>query len=256
MRDLSEQEIKELYESEYRNVPDVWDKVTDRIEMQGQEKKKGSVTAGTEYDGDEEGTLHFERLGKKRWAKLLAAMAACFVIIIAYVLETGNLMKGDTGNTETAPPWDDEMLLSEPATASADGDDAYRYDADISDGDAAAGAGVVEEAESAVETDGIEGSDEMQKNDPETVADLAEIHAWINVSGGLYVYDEACMASAAELEDMEYLGECVCVADKAALKEHLYLAGLEVNGRVYRSSTGEIYVLDESTGQVYGFREE
>ncbi|MDE5966031.1 MAG: hypothetical protein K2G89_04285 [Lachnospiraceae bacterium] len=258
MRDLSEQEIKELYESEYRNVPDVWDKVTDRIAQQEQEKKKGSAAGGTEHDKDDEKVLDFAKLGKKRWAKLLTAAAACFVIVIAYVLQNGTGMKGSTKDTPEAYPGDGVMLMPEEAqeeagTMASGGNDESLYDVEQTNGDS-----MTINAETVAASDSV-GEDydrETQKNTFETSKDISTEGAWININGRLYVYDEACKASAAQLKNMKYLGESVYVADKAAVKEHLNLTGLAISGKVYESSTGEIYVLDEDSNRVYGFREE
>ena len=259
MRDLSEQEIKELYESEYRNVPDVWDKVTDRIAQQEQEKKKGSAAGGTEYDADDEKVLHFARLGKKRWAKLLTAVAACFVIVIGYVLQNGTIMNKNSNDTTSAYPDNGIMLKPEDAqeevgTMASGGDDAYLYDAEQINGDSIAVDNATEAA--AAESIDEDYDRETQKNTLETATDISKVGAWININGRLYVYDEMCKASVAQLKNMKYLGESVYVADKAAVKEHLNLTGLEISGKVYESSTGEIYVLDEDSNRVYGFREE
>lgn len=259
MRDLSEQEIKELYESEYRNVPDVWDKVTHRIAQQEQEKKKGSATGGTEYDDDNEKVLHFAKLGKKRWAKLMTAMAACFVIVIAYVLQNGTITKKNSNDTTAAYPENGQMLMPEAAqeeagTMASGGDDAYMNDAEQTNRDSIA---VGTEAEAVVgEMIDGENKSEAQKNTFEMAIDISTEGAWININGRLYVYDETCKASVAQLKNMKYLGESVYVADKAAVKEHLNLTGLAISGKVYESSMGEIYVLDKDSNQVYGFREE
>lgn len=258
MRDLSEQEIKELYESEYRNVPDVWDKVTDKIAQQEQEREKGSVAGGTEHDKDDEKVLDFAKLGKKRWAKLLTAAAACFVIVIAYVLQNGTGMKGSTKDTPEAYRGNEVTMMQEGAqeeagTMASGGNDESLYDAEQINGDSMA-----IKAETAADSDSM-GEDydrETQKNTLETAKDISTEGAWININGILYVYDEACKASAAQLKNMKYLGESVYVADKAAVKEHLNLTGIEIIGKVYESSTGEIYVLDEDSNRVYGFREE
>ncbi len=264
MRDLSEREIKELYESEYRNVPDVWDKVTDRIARQEQEKKKSSATGDTAQDDDEEKVLHFAKLGKKRWAKLLTAVAACFVIVIGYVLQNGTGMKGDTSCTEAAYPDNGQMLMQEDAqeeagTMASGGDDEWMYDAVQTNEGSVAGDSITADKETgaaAAESNGEDYDSETQKNTFETATDISKVGAWININGSLYVYDEACKASVAQLENMKYLGESVYVADKAAVKEHLNLTGLAITGKVYESSTGEIYVLDEDSNRVYGFREE
>ena len=97
---------------------------------------------------------------------------------------------------------------------------------------------------------------ETQKNTLETATGISKVGAWININGRLYVYDQTCKASVAQLKNMKYLGESVYVADKAAAKDHLNLTGIEITGKVYESSTGEIYVLDEDSNRVYGFREE
>lgn len=271
MRDLSEQEIKKLYESEYRNVPDVWDKVIDRIKRQEQAGFAGAfgdtvrgmgdaagskgdtardMAEDTGADSEEEGVLHFARLGRKRWIKLGAALAACFVIVSAYVLQNGISKKGSdyltNGGTEAALNKSDEGQ----SYTAVGGDELC---------DAAAEA--TEPADSA-DMD-AESASEMQKGTgisengvPDNNAAANTEAARINVNGIVYIYDASLTVTDAELKDMKYLGESVCVMNQTQPEAHLYVTGLAVTGRVYDSGTGEIYVLEDNTNQVYGFREQ
>lgn len=248
MRDLSDREIKKLYENEYKNVPDVWDKVSCRIEQQGQE-----TTYKTDSRGDEEDTvLHFAKLGRKRKIMMVATLAACCVIVCAYVLQNGSLMtqngKGsffsdEAPRTEAAMPDDIDMIQSdadatteEPATAAAG--DAIDYAAQTE-------AAAAEQAE--------EDNCSLQKNET-GIQDTETAYAMLNVNGVVYCYDETMWISFGELENMKRIGQAVYVTGEETPTEHLTVTGMDIQGIVFESATGEMYILEDDTKQVYGFR--
>lgn len=232
MRDLSDAEIKRLYESEYKNVPDVWDKVTDRIPLQEQADEDGSSA------------LYFAKLGRKRWVKLAGAMAACFVIIFAYVLQNGAYVEKDAAN-ETAVGGTEAALPAEDDSLYINAEDAMETDADNG---AATAAGTVD-SETASRK---EETNQEKGHMSDAMPDISTRNVRLFVGGVTYLYDETLAASADELEKMIYLGEVVYTED--ASHEDLTISGFAISGKAYKSAAGEIYVLDTDTNQVYGFR--
>lgn len=244
MRDLSDQEIKELYESEYKNVPDVWDKVSCRIEQQGQE----AVHEITSRDDGEDTVLHFAKLGRKRGIMMVATLAACCFIVCAYVLQNGSLMMHNS-KSDNAGLSADEVPMTESA---GQGDfDMIQSDADdAATGDAIDYAAQPEVAEEAGED---ENSSDLQKNDTEML-DAESVCAMLNVNGVVYYYDGSLRVTAAELENMKTVGKAVYVMGEDTPTRHLTITGMDIQGMVFESDTGEMYILEDDTKQVYGFR--
>lgn len=249
MRNLSDQEIKRLYESEYADVPDVWDRVRDEIMCQEREGGVSSAVAGDDdralaADMDdsrqiEEGTLQFPHMGKKRTWKMVAALAACFVIIGAYVLQNGDLVfyegknaNGDVASgTEAASPEFAEDSVATEASGTMQA-------ADFSDS----------QGEMAAENQADEAQEEGYSKD------VTGGTVQVNINGRCYTYDAELTVSVEALNDMEFLGEVTYAPEGEPPKEHLTISGMELAGCAYESSTGEIYILEDSTNRVYGFR--
>ena len=231
MRNLSEKELRKLYESEYRNVPDVWDRVRDEITIEEQKKDmvsevpedtsaKGVQETG-EDAGEQDHVLHFPRLGRRRSVIMAVTLAASFLLVFTYVLQNGELFTGyhEEGSTAAALPEDDAQggFAEEIPTETPAGQEDFPQ---------------INEADNAAE-DGVDVTD-----------------SYLNVDGVIYVYDPTIRCSSEDLQDMELLGEVSTIDSEELPKEHLTVTGGYVLGRAYLSEEGYVCILDDATGNI------
>lgn len=207
MRELSDQEIKDLYESEYRReAPALWNRIEERISRE-------ETNTGEE-------TLQFAKLGKKRWITMIASIAACFLIVGAYVLQEGNLSYQET----------DSVAVGE-----------------LSDG---------EKAEEMPEADDFDEVNDVAATETDCVVETEALvlpaeDSFLNVNGILYVYDAAKTAAVQETETMELLGEVSAADDSTYPEIHLTVTNMDISGKAYLSDEGDVCIVDEKTGAVY-----
>ena len=230
MRDWTEQQIKEMYQSEYEAVPDVWDRV------------EGGVKASVQQE-DEAHVLHFARLGKKRMLRLCATIAACLVIVVGYVMEQGDF--SISWNHEENHQTVNSVPATEASGAPEDGETTPATEA-------SGGSGEDETARPASEEKSQVSADTAQNAVPDENA-VGKQNAWMQIDGIRYRLLRTETVTADALASMQQIGAVEHVVTATAQIKDGDIYGLQITGKVYKDADGTVVVIDDADGTGYRF---
>ncbi len=217
MRDWTEDQIKASYQSEYQDVPDVWDRVVD------------GVKSSEDWEPADQQILQFAKLGHKRMIRLCATIAACLVIIVGYVIEQGSF----------SFPVDDEKTnvitggTEAPATAIS--------------GDTAS-ARPESEVDSQVSAD-------VTQNAAEQDNAVRKQNVWVQINGICYqlLWEEPVEEDT--LASMQQIGTVEHTVTELEQIQDGDIYGMDITGKVYRAIDDTVLVIDDADGTGYRFVE-